>query len=139
MAASPQSQLYFENKAGRIVNEPAGYFRLDYHAGPRTEDEFRALLTHLLRALARTDWNRTLINQQQMQPFTAREQQWMVDEWLPQAVLDGGYRYGAILVADNVFARLAMSSVEISTRHLPHTYRNFTDEAEAIAWLVAQP
>ena len=60
----------------------------------------------------------------------------MSTEWLPQAVNESGYRFGAVLVAQNVFARLAMTQLMMATRNLPHTYRTFETEETAMAWLL---
>jgi hypothetical protein len=130
--------VYFENAAGRIWTEPAGYLRLDYHPGRRSETELRALLTHLRQAMSRHGRGRVLINQRQMAGFGPEEERWMIEEWLPAAVQENGYRAGAVLVADDVFARLAMSNIAMATHHLGHTYRNFNQEAEAVAWLLEQ-
>ncbi len=59
----------------------------------------------------------------------------MTNEWLPRAVNEHGYRYGAVLMATNVFARLAMNQFVLATRNLPHTYRTFETEETAVAWL----
>ncbi|GAA4352881.1 hypothetical protein GCM10023185_12970 [Hymenobacter saemangeumensis] len=137
MAESPRT-VYFENGAGRIWEVPAGYLRLDYNPGHRAEADFRALLNHLRQAMSRRGWNRALVNQRLMSSFTPRETEWMVNEWLPAAVNENGYRYGAVLLAHDVFARLAMSKVVLATRDLKHQYHNFEEEDEAIAWLLAQ-
>lgn len=130
--------IYFKNTVGCIWEEPEGYLRLDYYPGARQEGEFKALLTHVRQAMQRHNWDRLLINQQQMSPFKPAEESWMVNEWLPQAVREVGYRYGAVLVAHDVFARLAMTSLVMTSRKLGHTYRNFEHEKEAVAWLLAQ-
>ncbi len=130
--------LYFENSAGRIWEEPGGYVRLDYHAGTREVAQFRALLTHTAQALSRRKWDKILVDQRNMAPFSATEQDWMTTEWLPRAVRESGYRYGAVLVANNVFARLAMNQLVMATRTLTHTYRTFETEDAAMAWLVQQ-
>lgn len=133
MAATPT--IYFKNNAGCLWEEPAGYLRLEYYPGPRLEAQFRSLLTHARQALQRHSWSRMLVNQQQMSPFTAAEEAWMTTEWLPQAVHENGYRYGAVVVAHDVFARLAMTGIVMTSRKLGHTYRNFEHEKEAAAWL----
>jgi hypothetical protein len=130
--------IYFKNSIGCIWEEPADYLRLDYYPGARAEGQFKALLTHVRQAMQRHAWDRLLINQQQMSPFTPAEESWMTTEWLPQAVREAGYRYGAVIVAHDVFARLAMSSLLPTSRKLGHLYRNFEQEPEAIAWLLAQ-
>ena len=73
-----------------------------------------------------------------MLPFAPTEQQWMIGEWLPHTVETAGYRYGAVLLALDVFARLAMNHVVTATRQLPHTYHNFDDEDAALVWLLRQ-
>jgi hypothetical protein len=131
--------LYFENSVGRIWEEPAEYLRLEYRAGARELLQFRALLTHAAQALKRHRWEKMLVDQREMAPFSPSEQDWMTNEWLPTTVNECGYRYGAVLVAHNVFARLAMTQLVMATRELPHAYRTFGTEEGALAWLLAQP
>lgn len=130
--------IYFENSVGRIWEEPQEYLRLEYRAGPREEIQFRSLLNHLAQALARRGWNSILVDQQAMTPFSPSEQAWMGSQWLPRAVRDSGYRYGAVVAAHNVFARLAMTQLVLGSRDLPHTYRTFENDAEGVAWLLEQ-
>ena len=130
--------IYFKNNAGCIWEESQAYIRLDYYAGPREDGQFQALLTHARQAMQRRGWSRMLVNQKEMSPFTAKQESWMVNEWLPLAVEESGYRFGAIIVARDVFARLATNSLVMGSRRLGHLYRNFEQENEAIAWLLAQ-
>ncbi|MDQ2771469.1 MAG: STAS/SEC14 domain-containing protein [Bacteroidota bacterium] len=130
--------LYFENSVGRLWEEPAGYLRLEYKPTPREALQFRAILTHLAQALSRHGWGNVLIDQREMAPYTPAELAWMGEEWLPRAVLDFGYRFGAAVVAHNVFARLAMNQLILANRTLPHTYRTFEGNAEAVEWLLRQ-
>ena len=130
--------LYFENSSGRVWEEPAGYLRLEYRSGPRTVDQFRALLTHTAQALGRRHWSKILVDQRQMAPYNPVEQDWMTNEWLPRAVSENGYRHGAVLVAHDVFARLAMNQLMLASRGLSHVYRTFESESEATAWLAVQ-
>ena len=134
----PSRSLYFENSTGRIWEEPAGYLRLDYRPGPRELVPFKALLTHGAQALSRRQWHHMLVDQREMSPFNPVEQTWMTNEWLPRAVSESGYRFGAVLVAHDVFARLAMNQLVMASRGLAHSYRLFEAEAEAEAWLLAQ-
>ena len=138
MPKSPRS-LYFENSVGRVWEEPEDFLRLEYRAGPRETVQFRALLTHAAQALSRRHWQRMLVDQREMVPLSPSEQEWMTSEWLPRAVSENGYRLGAVLVANNVFARLAMNQFVMASRGLSHTYRTFETEEAAVAWLLAQP
>jgi hypothetical protein len=130
--------IYFKNNAGCLWEEPLGYLQLEYYAGARSETQFQALLTHAQQAMKRHGWHRMLVNQQAMSAFTPIEEAWMMNEWLPRAVREAGYRYGAVVVAHNVFARLAMAGIVMTSRKLGHTYRNFEQEPDAIAWLLQQ-
>ncbi|GAA4043772.1 hypothetical protein GCM10022409_32290 [Hymenobacter glaciei] len=136
MPQAPRS-LYFENSVGRLWEEPEGYLRLEYKPNPRELLQFRALLTHTAQALSRRHWSNILVDQRQMTPFTPTEQAWMTSEWLPKAVHEHGYRHGAVLVANNVISRLAMTQLVLGTRYLPHTYRTFEEEKEAVVWLAS--
>ena len=131
----PSRSLYFENSAGRVWEEPTSYIRLEYRAGTREVAQFRALLTHTAQALSRRQWSKILVDQRDMAPYNPVEQDWMTNEWLPRTVRENGYRFGAILVAHNVFARLATNQFIMASRELPHTYRTFEAEEAAVAWL----
>ena len=50
---------------------------------------------------------------------------------------EDGYRFGAVLVAHNVFARLAMNQLVMASQGLPHVYRTFENDEAATAWLAA--
>ena len=134
-ASAPVRPLYFQNSSGRVWEEPAGYLRLEYLPGTRTADQFRALLTHTAQALVRRHWSKILVDQRQMTPYSPVEQEWMTSQWLPRAVNEYGYRHGAVLVAHDVFARLAMTQLMMASWGLPHVYRTFEAEQEAVAWL----
>jgi hypothetical protein len=73
-----------------------------------------------------------------MSPFTPEEQGFVIQQWLPRTVKEGGYKFGAVLVAQNVFARLATATVIATVRDLAITYQFFEQEAEAVTWLLAQ-
>lgn len=125
--------IYFENAAGRVWEEPLHYLRLDYYANPREEAVFRALLTHVLRAMIRR--GRMLIDQRRMRPYSATGRAWPVAEWLPRAIREAGYRHGAVVLAENAFARLSMTRLAMATRGLGNTCKTFENEAQAIEWL----
>ncbi|SNC76555.1 hypothetical protein SAMN06265337_3445 [Hymenobacter gelipurpurascens] len=135
---SPVNRLFLENAVGRVEEDVHGFIRLQYHPGPRNSNSWQALMQHAKELLARQGRGLMLIDQQRMAPFKPAEQTWLLEQWLPSAIVDGGYRYGAILQAHDVFARLAMDTVRTQARDLHLTYRYFTDEAAAVAWLLAQ-
>jgi hypothetical protein len=70
-----------------------------------------------------------------MTPYSPAEQVYLGQHWLPRTIVDGQYRYGAVVQAHDVFARLAMDTIRTQAQELPLTYRFFSDEAQAISWL----
>lgn len=130
--------IYFENAAGRLLEDPAGFLRAHWSRNARQPGDARALFTHIRHALQRHDWSRVLINQVGMIPFSPAEQQWVAQEWLPVAV-QAGYRHGAIVVSPDVMVRLATAYITTQVHGMPLVYRSFEGEAEAIAWLLQQP
>lgn len=139
MSASLPPRLYFQNNAGHLLLDAAGFLRAVWGPGPRTLSDTQGLFTHMQHALLRHHWSRIMITQVGMPPFTADEQRWVAREWLPQAVQVGGYRHGAVIVSADVLVRLATAYVTTHVQGLPLVYRSFETEAEAAHWLRQQP
>ena len=133
------STLLFTNPAGRLLADPAGYLRAYWTTQPRALADTQALFTSMGAALRQRNWSKILVNQVAMRPFSPAEQQWVTQEWLPQAVQAQGYRYGAVVVSTDIFARLATSFITANVGGLPLRCRSFDQEAEALAWLGQQP
>ena len=138
LMSSSSRSLYFENSSGRIWEEPQGFLRLEHHPGPREAVQFRALLTHTAHAMSRRQWDKLLVDQREMVPYSSSELDWMTNEWLPRAVQEHGYRYGAILLSHNVFTRLVTNQFITASRGLSHTYRTFETDEAAATWLLEQ-
>ncbi len=127
--------LHYENAIGRLLEHPHGYAVVEYHAGPRQLRELQALLAQLARLLTRRRWNRVLIDQRQLRPFTPAESEWLRTHWLrrPESF------HGAIVLPHDVFARLASSQLVLEARAAALSYRFFDDPAAAAAWLLTLP
>ncbi|GGG32295.1 hypothetical protein [Hymenobacter glacieicola] len=134
----PGATHYFENAAGRLAAHPAGFAVVTWHKGLRRLDDFKALLTHLDQLLRLRRWSRLLADQRELTPFTEAERTWVVTEWLPQAVGNGPYRYAAVLLPLDVFARLASKSVLSESQEKFLAYQFCETEAEASRWLLRQ-
>jgi hypothetical protein len=137
MPAAPT--LLFTNSAGRFLADPEGFLRAYWAITPRTLADTQALFTRMSEVLRQRGWGRILVDQVAMLPFSTAEQQWITQEWLPQAVQVNGYRYGAVVVASDIYARLATAYITTNVGGLPLRYRSFDQEAEAVAWLQQQP
>jgi len=131
-------RLYFENPVGRVLEHPDGYAVVQYHAGKRKLHHLQAFLTHTGQLLRRNGWNKLLGDQRLMTPFTEEESAWIVQHWL-QASERGNEVYGAVLVPNDVFARLSVSQVMSEAKAAALTYRLFDTEEAAQDWLKQLP
>ncbi|PJJ52895.1 hypothetical protein [Hymenobacter chitinivorans] len=138
MSAKWASAIYFQNAAGQLLEDPAGFLRVNWTAAPRQLPDTQALFTHMLMALQRHGWSRILINQVGMPPFSSAEQHWVAQEWVPRAV-QAGYRHGAIIVSADVMVRLATAYITTHIQGLPLVYRSFEKAPQAEEWLLQQP
>lgn len=134
--ATATLSAFFKNPAGELAADPAGFLRMSWSAGPRALADTQALLTQLAHGLRQRGWGRVLADQKQMPPFSPAEQQWISQEWLAFAVRECGYRYGAIVVSSDTYARLATAFITTNVGGLPLRYRSFDDAAPATDWLL---
>jgi hypothetical protein len=132
-AAAPR--LYFENAVGRLYGHPDGYALLRFHPGQRQLPALRQLLTQVRRLLELHRWNRFLADQRLLAPYTPEDVAWVVDHWRDAAAQHPGGLYGAVVVAHDVFTRLAMGQVVQQLNGTSMHFRRFETEAEATAWL----
>ena len=130
--------VYFENTAGRLLTDPAGFLRVVWSNQLRGPQDVEALFTHMTRALRQYGWSRILIDQVAMRRFTPQEQEWVANKWLPHAVQEGGYRFGAVLVSPDVMTRLATAYITTKIQGLSVVYHSFGEEATAVDWLLRQ-
>jgi hypothetical protein len=130
--------LLFENVAGRILADPAGFLRLVWSAQPRQLSDTQALLQAASQHLRQRGWSRLLGDQTHLPPFSPDEQQWISQEWLPKEAYDSGYRHGAIVVSSHVLSRLATAYITSGSPASGMRYRSFDDETTAVAWLLRQ-
>ncbi|AYA38709.1 hypothetical protein D3Y59_17620 [Hymenobacter oligotrophus] len=129
------SRVYFENASGSVAEHPEGFAVLSWHKGPRHLNDFKAVLNHLDRLLRLRNWSKLLADQQLMTPFTPEETAWVMQDWLPRAVGEGPYRYAAVILPLDVFARLASQSVLSESQKKFVAYQHCATEAEAVQWL----
>ncbi|ALW86902.1 hypothetical protein AUC43_18550 [Hymenobacter sedentarius] len=131
--ASPR--LYFENGVGRLYGHPDGYALLRFNAGPRKFSDLQALLIQAGRLLELHRWNRFLTDQRLLAPYTPAEVAWLVEHWCHAAAEYPAGLYGAVVMATNVFTRLAMGQIVQQANSAGMRFRRFETEAEATAWL----
>jgi hypothetical protein len=127
--------VYFGNATGRIYEHPDGYAILYYQTGLPQETEHDAFLTHLTNLLQRRGWHKLLTNKNAASAFTETEQGWMRQHWGGMAQVLQRRVVAAVVLPDEVFARLAVSTFlqSVPTQNL--SYQVFSNAHEAAAWL----
>jgi hypothetical protein len=138
MVSATALRVYFENPVGRIMEHPDGYAYVIYNPGPRKLDHLKSFLTHTSQLLHRRGWYKLLGDQRLMAPFTEEERLWIVDYWINRTA-EGSQIYGAVLIPEDVFARLSVSQMMGEAREAAMTYRLFESESDAAAWLRKLP
>ena len=127
--------IYFENPAGRVLEHPAGHAVFVYAPGKRQLSDLQALLIHTGQLLRRRQWHRLLGDQRRMTAFTEEESAWIVGYWLDPANQQPQGLYAAIVLAEDVFARLSTAQLINDAKASALTYHFFDNEPEAAAWL----
>lgn len=132
--SAPQSLplFYFQNPVGRLLEHPRGYALVEYRPGPRQLSDLQGLLAQLVRLLTQRGWDRVLADQRLMQPYTPEESEWIRGNWLTRGIV---FR-GAILLPQDVFARLASSQLVHEAKAASLSYRMFEEPAAAETWLL---
>ncbi|TGD80275.1 hypothetical protein [Hymenobacter wooponensis] len=128
--------IYYENPIGRLYEHPDGYAIVDYKAGPRQLSTYQAFLNHLENLLKSRGWNKMLANQRLLSPFTDEERVWIREQWLVVSHALQREMIAAVLLPDDVFARLGMNQLMHEAREGALVYRVFNSAQEAAAWLL---
>lgn len=129
--------LYFNNAAVRVLEHPDGFAIFQYLPGPRNLTDLQAAVTHINRLLHRRAWGKVLNDQRQMVPFTPEESAWVCNYWRTHLAEHPHGITSAVVVAQDVFARLAASQLrhDHQAAALAIEYHVFEAEGEAVAWL----
>jgi hypothetical protein len=138
MTALSTPRLYFENSVGRLFEHPAGYLLVEYLPGKRQLADLQAFLHHAVNLVQLRGLTRMLSDQRRMALFTETESQWVLAHWLDVSERQGIKLQGAVLLPQDVFARLSVGNlINQAQSTAPLAYRMFDDEAAAVAWLLA--
>jgi hypothetical protein len=88
----------------------------------------------LLREHGATKW---LSDDRANEPFPQEDTDWTMDDWLPRAVA-AGWRYWALIVPENIYARMNMSEYVETFYDRGVRIMVFTDPDKARQWLEQQ-
>lgn len=135
MMVSRPTRIYFENLVGSLLEHPDGYAIIQYNAGKRALSDLQAFLTHASQLLRTRNWSKILADQTAMAPYTEEESAWVKQYWLARSDRP---IYGAIVLPEDVFARLSVNNLVSDAQEAALTYRVFDNTIDAAAWLHMQ-
>ena len=138
MNLQPRSQekMFFQNAAGKLYYQPAGFVRLAWGAERTTLELIQAYYAQVLALLMSTGTQKILSDHGQRAPLSGPAQQWLTGTWIPQAIRQAGAQYCAIVEGADPMHRLSTQSV-VSAAPAGLQFRRFSDVDEAEAWLMA--
>lgn len=129
------SSVYFHNALCTISYHGPGYVQLLWTSAPPTEADLRAIYAHTLQALKHHRTGRLLTDHRLRQPLPLTAQQWIAQEWIPQAMRETSYSHCAILENQTPLGRLAARAIGDAITS-PLKFRYFGTAEEAVAWLL---
>ncbi|UYZ60042.1 hypothetical protein [Hymenobacter latericus] len=132
----PVARELFANAGARVVQVHPGYLQLEWRPGATQPEVATAVFEGLLLAMRLTGCHRVLSDQRQMPPLPPATQRWVAEQWLPKAAAEAGYSHCAVLLSQNVFARLG--AVTWISQYQPKAvqYQAFENPDEATRWLL---
>ena len=126
--------VYFDKSFAKIEIEPAKSLLILTWHGFANSDEYReanSTVVLLSRQFGITKW---LSNMKEMKAIRQADQEWSVKEWFPQ-VLELGIQKWAIVISDDMFNQMAMSSMMGKIRpQLKYPVEYFQDINSARNW-----
>ena len=129
-----QETLSFQNQAGKLYYQPAGYVRLAWGPERQPLDLIQAFYEQVLALLISTDVRRVLSDHGQRPPLVMAAQEWLTTNWIPRAMRQGRTHHCAVVEGANPLHRLALQSI-VTTAPTGFHFKRFDSFAEADSWL----
>jgi hypothetical protein len=137
LSAYAQETLVFQNSAGKLFYQPAGYVRLAWAPERQSVEIIQALYEQVLALLKNTDARRILSDHGARAPLPVAAQEWLTTNWIPRAMSQANTHHCAIVEGADPLHRLSTQSV-VSTAPAGFKFKRFDSFAAADAWLRSQ-
>jgi hypothetical protein len=129
-----QETLYFQNAAGKVFHNPAGYARLAWSADRAPLDAVKAFYEQVLSLLLNAGARKILSDHGQRAPLPGAAQSWLTENWIPRAMSQAHTRHCAIVEGADPMHRLSTQSV-VSASPAEFVFRRFSTVDDAETWL----
>ena len=125
---------FFQNQAGKLYYQPAGYVRLAWAPERQSLETIQAFYEQVLALLVSTGVRRILSDHGARAPLTVAAQEWLTTSWIPRAMTQAHTHHCAIVEGADPMHRLSTQSV-VSTAPTGFKFKRFDSLPAASAWL----
>lgn len=126
--------LFFQNAAGKVFYQPAGFVRLMWAPERAALEVIQAFYEQVLALLLSTAARKILSCHGQRAPLSGAAQEWLTGQWIPRAISQARVQYCAIVEGADPMHRLSTQSV-VSAAPAGLVFRRFSTTEEAENWL----
>ena len=138
MPIPASNPLYFANAVAEVQADAEGYAVMRWQPGARPLAQYQEAMNALLRVIRALGTGKALVDHLHISGFSEEEKHWIATNWLPRAVVQGNYRYAALLARPDTMAWLLLADQQQFDWPQAPTVQLFTDEANARQWLREQ-
>jgi hypothetical protein len=131
-----QETLFFQNAAGKLFYQPAGYVRLAWSADRAPLEAIQAYYGQVLALMQSTGTRKIMSEHGQRAPLSGTAQEWLTGTWIPLAIGQARARYCAIVEGSDPMHRLSTQSV-VSSSPSGLIFQRCNNVQDAEAWLLA--
>ncbi|ALW86520.1 hypothetical protein AUC43_16380 [Hymenobacter sedentarius] len=137
MNSLPQAKEghYFQNAAGKLSHNPAGFVRMVWSAERAPIEVIKAFYEQALALLLNSGSRKILSDHGLRAPLSGPAQEWLTENWMPRAISQARARYCAIVEGADPMHRLSTQSV-VASSPSGLVFQRFSNAEEAQAWLV---
>lgn len=136
--SSLAAPVYYENAVGKIMTHSSGYALVNYNGTKRDVEQLRVFLQQLGGLLLHRRWQRVLVDVRQIEPLSAAEKLFMIEEWYGRKIARPAYLATCYILAENALARLSVYDIQEVARRC-NLSEAFNTLEEAHAYLLTLP
>ena len=133
LSRAPET-LFFQNTAGKVFYQPAGFVRLVWAPERASLEAILAFYEQVLSLMLSTATRKILSEHGQRAPLSGAAQEWLTGQWIPRAIHQARAQYCAIVEGADPMHRLSTQSV-VSASPAGLVFQRFSTTDEAEKWL----
>ena len=133
LSRAPET-LFFQNAAGKVFYQPAGFVRLMWAPERAALEVIQAFYEQVMALMLSTATRKVLSYHGQRAPLSGAAQEWLTGQWIPRAISQARVQYCAIVEGADPMHRLSTQSV-VSAAPAGLVFQRFATMDEAEKWL----